>query len=57
MAQRKHLRDPNQLAKMIVDIASGEISDAETAKILRARKGGAAGGTARARTLTEEQRS
>jgi hypothetical protein len=50
---RKRPRDPSQLAKMIVDIASGEVSDTESKKTVRARKGGAKGGPARARALNE----
>lgn len=56
-SHRKRPRDPSQLAKMIVDIASGEVSDTESTKTVRARKGGTKGGPARARVLTEEQRS
>lgn len=41
---------------MIVDIASGEVSDTDSAKTARARKGGAKGGPARARALTDEQK-
>jgi hypothetical protein len=38
----KRPRDPNQLAKLIADIATGEIDDAlETAKQAAGRKGGA----------------
>ncbi len=54
---KKRPRDPNQLAKLIVGIASGEVDDGETAKTVRARKGGTKGGPARARALTDEQRS
>lgn len=53
----KRPRDPNQLAKAIVDIATGEASDEESVNTVRARKGGKVGGTARARALTPEQRS
>ncbi len=54
----KRPRDPNQLAKMIVDIAAGEAEDiksSESAK--RASKGGTKGGPARAKSLTPAQRS
>ena len=54
---RKPPRDPSQLAKLIVDIAAGEVEDGETAKTVRARKGGVKGGPARAKALTDEQRS
>ncbi len=51
-------RDPNQLAKMIVDIASGELGEGEaSAKVQRASKAGAVGGPARAAVLTPAQRS
>ena len=54
----KRPRDPNQLAKLMVDIASGEVEEAkETALTTRARKAGKAGGPARANALTDEQRS
>lgn len=54
----KRPRDPNQLAKFIVDVATGEPGAAEpSAKEIRARKGGTLGGPARARSLSPEQRS
>lgn len=54
----KRPRDPNQLAKLMVDIASGEERDDEmTADQKRAAKGGKKGGKARARSLTPRQRS
>jgi len=57
-ARAKRPRDPAQLAKLIVDIATGEVEDREpTPKEARARKGGAKGGPARARALTDQQRS
>lgn len=55
-------RDPIQLGKLIVDIATGEIEDAEkndkdpTASEL-GRLGGIKGGKARAAQLTAERRS
>ncbi len=56
MTAPKRPRDTNQLAKMVVDIATGdETPEAKT--VVRARKAGAAGGPARARALTPEQRS
>jgi len=55
---RKRPRDPLQLAKLIGDIATGQVEDhALTPKEIRARKGGTKGGPARARALTGEQRS
>lgn len=54
----KRPRDPNQLAKLMVEIATGEASDAEeSAFTKRASKAGAKGGPARAASLTPEQRS
>lgn len=54
----KRPRDTNQLAKFVIDAATGQMPDApETAKVARARKGGLKGGAARAKTLTPEQRS
>ena len=54
----KRPRDPAQLAKLMIDIASGEVTeDQPTAKEVRARKAGTKGGPARAKSLTQEQRS
>ncbi len=54
----KRPRDPAQLAKLMIDIASGEVMEGQpTAKESRARKGGTKGGPARAKALTQEQRS
>lgn len=52
---RKRPRDPNQLAKSIVGIATGEVEDRESSPI-RA-KAGAKGGKARASHLTPVQRA
>ena len=52
----KRPRDPNQLAKMIVGIASGEVEDSPVKATNRA-KGGKKGGAARAAALTPAQRS
>jgi hypothetical protein len=60
---RKHPRDPNQLAKLIVDIATGEVEEApvddgkDPAAVALGRKGGLKGGKARAENMTPEQRS
>jgi hypothetical protein len=55
----KRPRDPNQLAKLIVDIATGEaedtVSDAKRNPSKR-RAGGLKGGKHRAQSLTSEQR-
>lgn len=62
----KRPRDPNQLAKLIVDIATGEVEDApdsnpesekDPAAVSLGRRGGLKGGKARAAKLTPEQRS
>ncbi len=54
----KRPRDPNQLAKLMVDLATGEASEAEeTAFTRRASKAGAVGGPARAKALSPQQRS
>jgi hypothetical protein len=58
---RKRPRDPAQLAKFIVDVATGEIED-EPAKVEGAatefaRKGGLKGGKARAAKLAPERRA
>ena len=54
----KRPRDPNQLAKLITDIATGEASDTkETTFTQRASKAGSKGGPARAKALTPQQRS
>ena len=60
---RKRPHDPNQLAKLIVDIATGNIEDGEEgtdknpAAVALGRKGGLKGGKARAANMTPEQRS
>jgi hypothetical protein len=62
----KRPRDFSQAAKLVVDIASGEVEDREptpeelgksTAAVARGKAGGAKGGKARALTLTPEQRA
>jgi hypothetical protein len=62
---KKRPRDPNQLAKSIVGIATGQIEDREPtpeeqgkdpAAVALGRKGGLKGGKARARKLTAAQR-
>lgn len=58
MTSPKRPRDPNQLAKLIVDVATGETEDAPQPAANEAqRKGGRAGGKARAAALTPAQRS
>jgi hypothetical protein len=62
----KRPSDPNQLAKSIIDIATGQKPDRDptpeelgkSAKaVARGKAGGAKGGPARAATLTAEQRA
>jgi len=58
----KRPRDPNQLAKMIVDIATGEASDSMSESKrhpnkVKGRAGGKKGGKARARRLTPAKRA
>ncbi len=61
---RKRPRDPSQLGKLIVDIATGEIEDTaldnsgkDPAAVALGRKGGLKGGKARAARMTAEERS
>ncbi|MEQ9635836.1 MAG: RNA-binding protein [Devosia marina] len=54
-SKRKRPRDPNQLAKRIVDLATGEETEPQPDEIAVAR--GKKGGPARANKLTPEQRS
>lgn len=59
-------RDPNQLAKLIVDIATGQVEDKpdprpddpnkDPAAVSLGRRGGLKGGKARAAKLSPEQR-
>jgi len=63
MAQRlKRPRDPNQLAKLIAGIATGEVQDVESpsgkdqAAINRGRLGGLKGGPARHSVLSPRKR-
>ena len=57
----KRPRDFSQAAKLVVDIASGQVEDREptpdTGLGKRAQAGGRKGGPARAAALTPEQRS
>jgi len=54
----KRPRDTNQLAKLIADIATGEATDPDPKPTeTRASKAGRKGGPARAKALTDEQRS
>jgi hypothetical protein len=56
----KRPRDPNQLAKLIVDIATGEAGDPVSPSkrlVPPHRKGGVRGGEARAKALTDAERA
>jgi hypothetical protein len=67
----KRPRDPNQLAKLVVCLATGEATDPaaselapetpkpekDPAAVALGRRGGLKGGKARAATMTPEQRS
>lgn len=54
----KRPRDPNQLAKLIVDLATGEEHQEEmTLAQKRAAKAGSKGGKARAKALASHERS
>lgn len=60
--RKKRPRDPIQLAKLIGDIATGQVEDSEDngkhpPYVERGRLGGQKGGKARAEALTPEQRS
>jgi len=60
--QRKRPRDPAQLAKMIVDIATGEVEDRkptpeEQGKDPAAAALGRKGGQARAKSMSAEKRA
>jgi hypothetical protein len=51
-------RDPIQLGKLIVDIATGQVTEPqETPAETRARKAGKRGGMVRAKKLTPAERS
>lgn len=58
----KRPRDPNQLAKLIADIATGEVQDTKTddgkdpAAVSLGRRGGLKGGKARAKSLSAKKR-
>jgi hypothetical protein len=55
----KRPRDPNQLAKLVVDIAIGETEDTVSdskRNPSKKRAGGLVGGKARAESLTKKQR-
>jgi hypothetical protein len=53
----KRPRDPNQLAKLIVDLATGGATEAPIPQDSAAAELGRKGGAARAKALTPEQRA
>lgn len=53
----KRSRDPNQLARQIVDLATGETKDPDPKLHAGQRRGGKKGAAARAKALTPEQKS
>lgn len=57
----KRPRDPNQLAKLVVDLATGEAQDAHDSDngsmSILGRAGGLKGGRARAASLSSEARA
>jgi hypothetical protein len=58
MPNPKRPRDANQLAKMIVDLTTGDETEPEMSPKARAGQlGGLKGGKARAEKLTDEERS
>ena len=62
MAKSKRPRDTNQLAKLIVDLSTGEKEESEItdgknpAAVALGRLGGLKGGTARAKSLSAKRR-
>jgi hypothetical protein len=62
MAQVRRPRDPNQLAKLVTDIATGAARDDDDGEgknphaVALGRLGGQKGGAARKRALTPDQR-
>ena len=60
MKKPKRPRDPNQLAKLIVDLATGEASEPPIQNVSPTtearRKGGLKGGKARKRALSKTKR-
>lgn len=62
-ARRKRPRDTNQLAKLIADIATGDVDDCapesrkNAAAVALGKLGGPKGGVARAKALTPQQRT
>jgi hypothetical protein len=60
--KRTRPRDPNQLAKLVFDISSGDVEDTISERkrhpeAVKGRAGGKSGGRSRAQLLTPAQRS
>jgi hypothetical protein len=53
----KRPRDPNQLARRVVELATGEAADPDPKLHAGQRKGGKKGAASRAKALTPEQKS
>lgn len=53
----KRPRDANQLAKFVVDVATGEIEDIQPEQHRQQREAGSLGGATRAAKLTPKERS
>ena len=56
MGKAKRPRDTNRLAKLVVDVATGEVDDKGPEKAEGQRKGGLKGGLARAKALSPSKR-
>jgi hypothetical protein len=61
-SSKRRPRDPNQLAKLMIDLATGQIPDApesqkDPAAVSLGRRGGLKGGKARALALSAEKRA
>jgi hypothetical protein len=66
-SRKKRPRDPNQLAKLMIDIATGQVEDKrdprpgdsakDPAAVSLGRRGGLKGGKARAAAMTPERRA
>jgi hypothetical protein len=58
---KKRPRDPNQLAKLVIDLATGEADEPsqekDPAAVQRGREGGKRGGRVRASRMTPKERS
>jgi hypothetical protein len=52
----KRPRDTNQLAKMVIDIATGEVEESKADANARGVAGGKVGGAARAKALSPERK-